>query len=194
MRYEWDPTKDRINQSKHGDLIRGSGSSFYRPELVIIADRIDEQTENNDGTPSDAPPGILDRCSWSCMCTGRTLMAKKSSASSRREKLVVKTEADIRAYAKTAGFRKQVERLRAIPDSAIDYSDIPALTDEQWARAMRFRDRLRKVVVSVRLDPRVVNWLKAKGNGHLTRMNDILVNLMEHELEVAEKRTPQRRR
>jgi hypothetical protein len=33
--------------------------------------------------------------------------------------------------------------------------------------------------VSVRLDPRVLEWLKSKGGGHLTRINDILVNLME---------------
>jgi len=30
-----------------------------------------------------------------------------------------------------------------------------------------------------RLDPRVLAWLKSKGEGHLTRINDILTNLME---------------
>lgn len=45
---------------------------------------------------------------------------------------------------------------------------------------VRFRDR-RKVPVSVRLDPRVLDWLKAKGGGHLTRINDILANVMELE-------------
>lgn len=30
-----------------------------------------------------------------------------------------------------------------------------------------------------RLDPIVLNWLKSKGEGHLTRINDILTNLME---------------
>lgn len=66
-------------------------------------------------------------------------------------------------------------------DSDIDYSDIPPLTDEQLANMIRFRDRPRKVAVSVRLDPRVIAWLKAKGDGHLTRINDILMNLMEAE-------------
>jgi uncharacterized protein (DUF4415 family) len=36
-------------------------------------------------------------------------------------------------------------------------------------------------VASVRLDPQVLDWLRAKGQGHLTRINDILTNLMEAE-------------
>jgi len=33
--------------------------------------------------------------------------------------------------------------------------------------------------VSVRLAPQVLNWLRSKGEGHLTRINDILSNLMD---------------
>jgi len=39
-------------------------------------------------------------------------------------------------------------------------------------------------LVSVRLDPQVLDWLRAKGAGHLTRINDILTNLMEAERRV----------
>ena len=39
--------------------------------------------------------------------------------------------------------------------------------------------------VSVRLDPQVLDWLRSKGEGHLTRINDILSNLMEAEGRVA---------
>lgn len=45
---------------------------------------------------------------------------------------------------------------------------------------IRFRDR-NKIPVSVRRDPRVLDWLKPKGKGRLTRINDILMNLMEAE-------------
>jgi len=55
------------------------------------------------------------------------------------------------------------------------------LTAEQLARMVRLRDVRPKVPVSVRLDPRVLDWLKSKGEGHLTRINDILTNLMEAE-------------
>ena len=60
---------------------------------------------------------------------------------------------------------------------------LPAMspTPEQLARMVRFRDVKRKVPVSVRLDPDVLEWLRAKGEGHLTRINDILTNLMEAE-------------
>jgi uncharacterized protein (DUF4415 family) len=37
------------------------------------------------------------------------------------------------------------------------------------------------VPVSVRLDADVLDWLRSKGEGHLTRINDILTNLMEAE-------------
>ena len=53
----------------------------------------------------------------------------------------------------------------------------------QLAGMMRLRNVRRKVPVSVRLDPQVLEWLRARGKGHLTRINDILLILM-----VAERR------
>ena len=66
-------------------------------------------------------------------------------------------------------------------DAGIDYSDIPRLTAEQLAGMVRLREVRRKVPVSVRLDAEVLEWLRSKGDGHLTRINDILTNLMEAE-------------
>ncbi len=62
-----------------------------------------------------------------------------------------------------------------------EYGDIPKLTAEQLAHMVRLRGGKRKVAVSVRLDPTVLEWLRSKGEGHLTRINDILANLMEAE-------------
>ncbi len=81
---------------------------------------------------------------------------------------------------------KEVLRLGAAKqaagdDSDIDYSDIPRLTREQLDGMVRLRGPRRKVAVSVRLDPQVLAWLRSKGEGHLTRINDILTNLMEAE-------------
>ncbi len=73
-------------------------------------------------------------------------------------------------------------------DSRIDFEDMPRLTEDQLARMVRLRDVPRKVAVSVRLDPRVLSWLKSKGQGHLTRINDILTNLMEVERTMAPRR------
>lgn len=65
-----------------------------------------------------------------------------------------------------------------------EYEDIPRLTEEQLASMVRLRDVKRKVAVSVRLDPQVLEWLRSKGEGHLTRINDILSNLMEAERRI----------
>jgi len=66
-------------------------------------------------------------------------------------------------------------------DAGMDYTDIPRLTATQLSHLVRLRGARRKVAVSVRLDPTVLEWLRSKGEGHLTRINDILVNLMEAE-------------
>src|ERR1039458_8025858 len=50
---------------------------------------------------------------------------------------------------------------------------------------VRLRDVRRKVPVTVRLDQQALEWLRGKGEGHLTRINDILVNLMEAERKAA---------
>lgn len=88
--------------------------------------------------------------------------------------------------------KKEIEAVERIAakqaagdDSDVDHSGIPPLTDEQLARMVRLRDVRRKVPVSVRLDPRVLEWLRSKGEGHLTRINDILMNLMEAERRAA---------
>ena len=112
-------------------------------------------------------------------------MEKKSSVLSQPEELVQMTSEDIKNRGWTEEERATIRRLaakQAAGDfSDIDYSDAPQLTPEQLAQFVRFRDRPRKIPVSVRLDSRVVEWLKSKGDGHLTRINDILLNLMEEE-------------
>ena len=112
-------------------------------------------------------------------------MAKRQSESSAQDWLVSMTSEDIRNRKWTESEKEVVRRAAALQaagdDSGIDYSDIPKLTEEQLARMVRLRDVRRKVPVSVRLDPQVLDWLRAKGEGHLTRINDILTNLMEAE-------------
>jgi uncharacterized protein (DUF4415 family) len=77
--------------------------------------------------------------------------------------------------------RHAAKQQAAGDDSDIDFRDVPRLTETQLANLVRLRDVRRKVPVSVRLDPEVLRWLKSKGEGHLTRINDILANLMEAE-------------
>ncbi len=93
---------------------------------------------------------------------------------------------DIRNRKWTEGERQVLRRVAgrqaAGDDSRVDTKDIPRLTNEQLANMVRLRDaRPRKVAVSIRLDAQVLDWLRSKGEGHLTRINDILANLMEAE-------------
>jgi len=116
-------------------------------------------------------------------------MAKKSSASSRPARLKRMRSEDIANRQWTESERKALRRVSrrqaAGDDSRINIEDIPPLSDEQLAKMVRLRDaRPRKVAVSVRLDAQVIDWLRSKGAGHLTRINDILANLMEAEQRV----------
>jgi uncharacterized protein (DUF4415 family) len=78
--------------------------------------------------------------------------------------------------------RRVAPRQAAGDESHINFEDIPRLTEEQLASMVRLRDaRPRKIAMSMRLDAEVLNWLRSKGEGHLTRINDILTNLMEAE-------------
>ena len=77
--------------------------------------------------------------------------------------------------------RKAAAAQGAGDDSGIVFSDIPRLTQSQLSHLVRVRRVKRKVAVSVRLDPEVLDWLRSKGHGHLTRINDILANLMDAE-------------
>ncbi len=104
-------------------------------------------------------------------------MAKKSSVSSRREKLVSVKAEDIFNKPLSRQQKARLNRLRNMPDSKIDYSDIPELTDEQLAEFKRPT----KVLVAARLDRDVVDWLKQYGEGYSTRINEILRAVMSRQ-------------
>lgn len=73
---------------------------------------------------------------------------------------------------------ERIAKLRTLgsqPDSAIDFSDIPQLTDEQWKRAERGQFyRPVKRQITARVDADVLEWLKGQGKGYQSRINAIL--------------------
>jgi uncharacterized protein (DUF4415 family) len=57
--------------------------------------------------------------------------------------------------------------------------DAPVMPPEFWEGASIGKYyRPRKTPVSVRIDDEVLDWLKSKGEGHLTRINEILRDRM----------------
>ena len=82
--------------------------------------------------------------------------------------------------------KAEVAALLAMPDSEIDFSDIPATTDEDWKNAVRGNPWLYKPIkqaTTVRVDADVLLWLKSQGKGYQTRINAILRQAMVRALE-----------
>ena len=74
----------------------------------------------------------------------------------------------------------------AKPDSEIDTSDIPELTEEQFKNAVRGKFyRPNKTQITAMVDMDVLAWLKLDGVGYQTRMNAILRREMLLTLESA---------
>lgn len=105
------------------------------------------------------------------------MKVKQSAASSRREKLVVRSEADIRNYARSAEAKRIGERLKASgPDpSEADLREVPELSDERLAAMYRPL----KQPVSVRLDADILAWLRSKGGKYQTVLNATLRDVMK---------------
>ena len=101
-------------------------------------------------------------------------MAKKSSASSRPAKQIRVSAESIwnkpLTSAQKAALDRVAKRQKRADVSSLDYSDIPALTDQQLSQ---FR-RPAKKLVAVRLDSDVFEWLQKFGPGYSTRINNVL--------------------
>jgi uncharacterized protein (DUF4415 family) len=62
--------------------------------------------------------------------------------------------------------RAELDRLAAMKDEDIDFSDIPPLTEKFWANAMRGKFyRPVKKQGTLRLDADLIDWFKARQGG-----------------------------
>ena len=76
----------------------------------------------------------------------------------------------------------RLKRLAAMPDEEIDFSDIPPITDEQWAtRRPGHLFRPVKQRVTIRLDADVLDWFKREAGGrrYQTGINQALRRYMQ---------------
>jgi uncharacterized protein (DUF4415 family) len=83
----------------------------------------------------------------------------------------------------TKAQKAELKALAAMPDSDIDFTDIPPLDDVFWKNAVRnpFYKPI-KTSTTVRVDSDVLAWLKSQGKGYQTRMNQILREAMLHSI------------
>jgi uncharacterized protein (DUF4415 family) len=71
--------------------------------------------------------------------------------------------------------RASLEALAAQPDSDINFSDIPEMTEEAIKTAVPGRFyRPVKRQITARVDADVLEWLKSQGKGYQSRINAIL--------------------
>ena len=87
-------------------------------------------------------------------------------------------------YVLTEEDKARLEKLAAMPDEEIDFSDIPEITDEQWARRGPGHYRPIKQPVTIRLDADVLGWFKERaGDGpYQTEINRVLRQHMARQL------------
>lgn len=88
--------------------------------------------------------------------------------------------------------RANLKALAERPDSEIDYSDIPPLTEEFWQNAVRVRGRFYRPVkrqITARVDADVLEWLKSHGKGYQSRLNAILRREMLASLKATQRRS-----
>jgi uncharacterized protein (DUF4415 family) len=89
----------------------------------------------------------------------------------------------------TARQKRELKELARRPDSEIDYSDIPPLTEKFWKNAVRnpfYRPVKRQV--TLRIDADILEWLRQQGKGYQSRLNSLLRSAMIEQLRGKEKR------
>jgi uncharacterized protein (DUF4415 family) len=81
-----------------------------------------------------------------------------------------------------------VAALDAMSDEDIDFSDLPEVTPEMFAKAVvkRGLKPRSKAQLTLRLDSDVLEWFKRQGPGYQTRINMLLRAYMEeHQAQTA---------
>ncbi len=74
---------------------------------------------------------------------------------------------------------KTARELAEMPDSEIDYSDIPDLTGDFWKYLKILHNTSPKQMISFRADKEVVDWFKSQGKGYQSYMNAVLRSYVE---------------
>lgn len=103
------------------------------------------------------------------------------------KKIVRKSLEEVR---KTLVSRKRLAEIAAMPDKAIDLSDIAELTDSFWQNATRnpFYKPVKKQI-TLRIDADILAWLQMESKeGYQSRLNAVLRGAMARDLHAKPRR------
>ena len=103
------------------------------------------------------------------------------------KKIVRKTMAEAKAM---PGRKRELAKLAAMPDSEIDLTELPELTETFWQNAVPnpFYRPVKKQI-TLRIDADILAWLRQQGaEGYQSRLNALLRSVMLRDLESKRKR------
>jgi uncharacterized protein (DUF4415 family)/uncharacterized DUF497 family protein len=184
--FEWDQAKNLANQRKHGVSFEEAAQVFRDPLYLSWKDRIQYGEDRWQACgmveglallivaqPSGKKMKTETKSKWFASSPPEGQTPKKGAA--MKKKMVRYTLDALPPL--TDAQRANLKSLSARPAIEIDTSDIPVLSDAEWAKTKRVRGHLYrpvKQIVTARLDGDVLEWLKSHGRGYQSRMNAIL--------------------
>lgn len=83
-----------------------------------------------------------------------------------------------------SALQSELEALAAMPDSEIDTTEMPPITD--WSEAVRgpFYRPIKRPL-SLRVDADIIDWFQRQGQGYQTRMNSALREYVDRHRKLA---------
>lgn len=95
------------------------------------------------------------------------------------------TSRNSRAHKRARVDRTDYERFASMTDADIDFSQLPEITPEMFARGVarrNFKIIPRKTQLTLRIDSDVIDWYKKQGRGYQTKINALLrAYMQEHQ-------------
>ena len=83
--------------------------------------------------------------------------------------------------------RTDWKRVDALRDSEIDYSEIPELSSDFFAHAIRWPGK--KQQITLRLDPDVLGFFRRQGRGYQTAINAVLRHYVQAQEDIGARRS-----
>ncbi|EEU7751471.1 BrnA antitoxin family protein [Salmonella enterica] len=97
---------------------------------------------------------------------------------SKKEENIVRLTIDLsKPPVVTAEQKARLEKLAAMPDNLIDYSDAPYKPDAVWMKAGKIPEP--KKQVTLRLDADILDYFRHAGNRYQTHINAVLRSYVE---------------
>ena len=97
-----------------------------------------------------------------------------------RSKIVRYTTEELKEMSRRGKTKSDWKRVKAMKDEDILVDgDSPEITAERWSNAIVIDRKPPKKNITLRIDPEIIDWFKARGKGYQTRMNAVLRAFIE---------------